>query len=73
MLLGRLIDGTKHYILKAAHPSGLSANRGFFGCRFAFTLRTIIILQLKKISFAKVFSVLINERIHSYKDEVHIY
>ncbi|XP_021608332.1 uracil-DNA glycosylase, mitochondrial isoform X2 [Manihot esculenta] len=29
----RLIDGTKHYILKAAHPSGLSANRGFFGCR----------------------------------------
>ncbi|KDP34462.1 hypothetical protein JCGZ_11933 [Jatropha curcas] len=29
----RLIDGTKHYILKAAHPSGLSANRGYFGCR----------------------------------------
>ncbi|XP_057962899.1 uracil-DNA glycosylase, mitochondrial isoform X2 [Malania oleifera] len=29
----RLIDGTRHHILKAAHPSGLSANRGFFGCR----------------------------------------
>ncbi|KAF8015350.1 hypothetical protein BT93_H0992 [Corymbia citriodora subsp. variegata] len=29
----RLIDETKHHILKAAHPSGLSANRGFFGCR----------------------------------------
>ncbi|CAN1297664.1 Uracil-DNA glycosylase, mitochondrial [Linum perenne] len=29
----RLIDGTKHHILKAAHPSGLSAHRGFFGCR----------------------------------------
>ncbi|CAA6673410.1 unnamed protein product [Spirodela intermedia] len=29
----RLIDGAKHHILKAAHPSGLSANRGFFGCR----------------------------------------
>jgi len=29
----RLIDGTKHHILKSAHPSGLSANRGFFGCR----------------------------------------
>lgn len=28
-----LIDQTKHYILKSAHPSGLSANRGFFGCR----------------------------------------
>ncbi|KAH9614199.1 hypothetical protein KSS87_020568 [Heliosperma pusillum] len=29
----RLIDETKHHILKSAHPSGLSANRGFFGCR----------------------------------------
>ncbi|XP_050229673.1 uracil-DNA glycosylase, mitochondrial isoform X2 [Mercurialis annua] len=29
----KLIDETRHYILKAAHPSGLSANRGFFGCR----------------------------------------
>ncbi|KAK3023847.1 hypothetical protein RJ639_044973, partial [Escallonia herrerae] len=28
----RLIDKTKHHILNAAHPSGLSANRGFFGC-----------------------------------------
>ncbi|CAN1297661.1 Uracil-DNA glycosylase, mitochondrial [Linum perenne] len=32
----RLIDGTKHHILKAAHPSGLSAHRGFFGCRLAW-------------------------------------
>ncbi|KAL2329112.1 hypothetical protein Fmac_022539 [Flemingia macrophylla] len=29
----RLIDASKHHVLKAAHPSGLSANRGFFGCR----------------------------------------
>ncbi|XP_078445938.1 uracil dna glycosylase [Wolffia australiana] len=29
----RLIDAKKHYVLKAAHPSGLSANRGFFGCK----------------------------------------
>lgn len=29
----RLINETKHHILKATHPSGLSANRGFFGCR----------------------------------------
>jgi uracil-DNA glycosylase len=28
-----LIDSSRHYILKAAHPSPLSANRGFFGCR----------------------------------------
>ncbi|KAG9442316.1 hypothetical protein H6P81_018170 [Aristolochia fimbriata] len=29
----KLIDESKHHILKSAHPSGLSANRGFFGCR----------------------------------------
>ena len=28
-----LIDETKHHVLKAAHPSPLSANSGFFGCR----------------------------------------
>ena len=28
-----LIDTSKHYVLKAAHPSPFSANRGFFGCR----------------------------------------
>lgn len=28
-----LIDGTKHFILQAAHPSPFSANRGFFGCK----------------------------------------
>ncbi|OVA04602.1 Uracil-DNA glycosylase [Macleaya cordata] len=32
----KLIDESKHHILKAAHPSGLSANRGFFGCRWDF-------------------------------------
>ncbi|KAF3335398.1 uracil-DNA glycosylase-like protein [Carex littledalei] len=29
----KLIDASKHHILKAAHPSGLSANRGFFNCK----------------------------------------
>lgn len=28
----RLIDSKKHLVLKAAHPSPLSAYRGFFGC-----------------------------------------
>ena len=28
----RLINTGKHYILEAAHPSPLSASRGFFGC-----------------------------------------
>ncbi|KAK9908876.1 hypothetical protein WJX75_004145 [Coccomyxa subellipsoidea] len=27
-----LIDTKKHHVLKAAHPSGFSANKGFFGC-----------------------------------------
>ena len=29
----RLIDASKHLILKSAHPSPLSASNGFFGCR----------------------------------------
>lgn len=28
-----LIDSSKHYILKAAHPSPFSAYNGFFGCK----------------------------------------
>ncbi len=28
-----MIDGRKHLVLKAAHPSPLSAYNGFFGCR----------------------------------------
>lgn len=28
-----LIDGTKHLVLKAPHPSPLSAHRGFLGCK----------------------------------------
>jgi uracil-DNA glycosylase len=28
-----LIDETRHLVLKAAHPSPFSADRGFFGCR----------------------------------------
>lgn len=28
-----LIDGTKHFLLTAAHPSPFSADKGFFGCR----------------------------------------
>jgi uracil-DNA glycosylase len=28
-----LINGGKHLVLKAAHPSPFSADKGFFGCR----------------------------------------
>jgi uracil-DNA glycosylase len=27
------VDGNRHLVLKAAHPSPLSAHNGFFGCR----------------------------------------
>ena len=30
---GSLIDVKRHHVLKAPHPSGLSAHRGFFGCK----------------------------------------
>ncbi len=43
----KLIDSSKHYILKAAHPSPFSAHNGFFGCRH-FS-KTNQILKLKGI------------------------
>jgi uracil-DNA glycosylase len=30
---GAIVDATEHCVLKAPHPSPLSAHRGFFGCR----------------------------------------
>jgi uracil-DNA glycosylase len=30
---GAIIDPKRHHVLKAAHPSPFSADRGFFGCR----------------------------------------
>lgn len=43
----KFIDTSKHYILKAAHPSPFSAHNGFFGCRH-FS-KTNQILKLKGI------------------------
>jgi uracil-DNA glycosylase len=42
-----MIDLGKHYVLKAAHPSPFSANRGFFGCRH-FSKTNEILRQLKE-------------------------
>lgn len=42
-----LIDATKHKILKAAHPSPLSAHNGFFGCKH-FSKTNEYLLQIKK-------------------------
>jgi uracil-DNA glycosylase len=30
---GEVIDASRHYVLKSAHPSPFSADRGFFGCK----------------------------------------
>lgn len=30
---GNFIDRNRHHVLKAPHPSPLSAHRGFLGCR----------------------------------------
>ena len=42
-----LIDISKHYILKATHPSPFSANRGFFGCKH-FSKTNQILKELGK-------------------------
>ena len=40
-----LIDETKHYVLKAAHPSPFSADKGFFGCKHFSKTNEILIQQ----------------------------
>lgn len=42
-----LIDETKHHVLKAAHPSPLSAHNGFFGCRHFSKTNAFLIKQGK--------------------------
>ncbi len=42
-----LIDVSKHFILEAAHPSPLSANNGFFGCKHFSKTNTILVQQGK--------------------------
>jgi uracil-DNA glycosylase len=39
-----LIDETKHFVLKAAHPSPFSADKGFFGCKH-FSKTNELLLQ----------------------------
>lgn len=42
-----LIDETKHYILKAAHPSPYSAANGFFGCKHFSRTNELLLKQQK--------------------------
>ncbi|KAA9036658.1 uracil-DNA glycosylase [Ginsengibacter hankyongi] len=43
-----LIDETKHYVLKAAHPSPFSADKGFFGCKHFSKTNELLTLQHKE-------------------------
>ncbi|MEO6638931.1 MAG: uracil-DNA glycosylase [Ginsengibacter sp.] len=43
-----LIDETKHRVLKAAHPSPFSADKGFFGCRHFSKTNELLVQQNKK-------------------------
>jgi uracil-DNA glycosylase len=40
-----LIDETKHFVLKAAHPSPFSADKGFFGCKHFSKTNDILVKQ----------------------------
>lgn len=43
-----IIDETKHFVLKAAHPSPFSADRGFFGCRHFSKTNELLAKQNKE-------------------------
>jgi uracil-DNA glycosylase len=48
----KLIDPEKHFILKAAHPSPLSAYNGFWGCRhFSKTNELLKSIKKEEIKF----------------------
>lgn len=42
-----LIDETKHHVLKAAHPSPFSADKGFFGCKHFSRTNELLMKQGK--------------------------
>ncbi len=47
-----LIDETKHHVLKAAHPSPFSADKGFFGCKhFSKTNKFLVASGLDPIDW----------------------
>lgn len=38
-----LIDETKHFVLKSAHPSPFSADKGFFGCKHFSKINQLLV------------------------------
>ncbi|MCW2255394.1 uracil-DNA glycosylase [Providencia alcalifaciens] len=52
---GRIIDTKRHHVLKAPHPSPLSAHRGFLGCKHFSQTNALLIQQgLKPIDWNPV-------------------
>src|SRR6476469_5290730 len=48
-----LIDESKHYVLKAAHPSPFSADKGFFGCKhFSKTNELLVQNKIEPIDWS---------------------
>ncbi|SFC37379.1 uracil-DNA glycosylase [Pseudoalteromonas denitrificans] len=45
---GKNIDESKHHVLKATHPSPLSAYRGFFGCKHFSMTNELLVKKGKK-------------------------
>jgi len=43
-----LIDETKHFVLKAAHPSPFSADKGFFGCKHFSRTNELLMSQSRE-------------------------
>lgn len=39
----KLINTSRHHVLKSAHPSGLSAHRGFFGSKFGSQANALLV------------------------------
>lgn len=49
---GQIIDPKRHHVLKAAHPSPFSAERGFFGCKhFSKTNQLLREMDKKEIDW----------------------
>jgi uracil-DNA glycosylase len=40
-----LIDETKHHVLKAAHPSPFSVDKGFYGCKHFSKTNELLMLD----------------------------
>jgi uracil-DNA glycosylase len=44
---GEVIDASRHLVLRAPHPSPLSAHRGFLGCRHFSKANAYLVQQGK--------------------------